>query len=147
MARTSINAGAVKMDASEGGALTDYSNEIITATLTIPRKNSTHHTLGLPGGVVVVGKYSGTLQITYEAGTTATALHNLISVMATDSTPSARSFEVGTPDLSNTGSLKFAFEAHLVNAEAVKVDAGGDGVQILSATFEIEGAITQTVIT
>ena len=145
MARINITQAVVKMDASEGGSLTDYSNEVMRGTLDTTRTNTKHFTFGVAAGVVSVGKYGGTLTMTIESGTTSTSLHGIFSVMATDSSPTARSFEVFIPD-TTTGSHKYAFEGALTNYQLVNADAGGNGVQMHDATIEVEGVITHTVV-
>ena len=146
MAVISITDAVVKMDATEGGAVADYSSEIISGTLETTRNNTPHYTFGSAAAKVSVGRYTGTLTIVVEANTTASSLHGVLSTMAVDASPSARSFEVYAPTTAS-GSHKYTFEAHLTAYTLVNSDAGGNGVATHQATFAIDGTITHTVVT
>ena len=57
-----IGSALIKIDVTEGGALTDYSAEIISGTLSLSRGNSKHKTLGGTGAFVTVGSQRGANQ-------------------------------------------------------------------------------------
>jgi hypothetical protein len=136
------------MDATEGGAVNDYSNEIMRATLDTTRTNSRHYTFGSGSGLVTVGKLGGTLTMTVEGNTGSTSLLGVLNTMMTDGSPTTRSFEVYLPNATaSSGSQKYTFEAHIVNLKMANADAGGNGVSMHDATFEVDGAITFTNVT
>lgn len=146
MAVISITDAVIKMDSTEGGSLTDYSSEIISGVLETTRTNTPHYTFGSPAAKVSVGRYTGTLRFVVEANTGASSLHGVISTMALDGSPTARSFEVYEPSTA-AGSHKYAFEAYSVGYPLLNSDAGGSGVATHEATFAIYGEITYTVVT
>ena len=148
MPRINISEALIKMDSTEGGTVTDYSNEIMRATLDTTRTNSRHYTFGLVSGLVTVGKLGGTLTLTVEGNTGSTSLLGVLNTMMTDTSPTTRSFEVYIPNATAaSGSQKYVFEAHLVNLQMANADAGGNGVAMHEATFEVDGAITFTNVT
>ena len=142
----SITDAVVRMDSTEGGTLSDYSSEVISGTLETTRNNTPHYTFGSPAARVSVGRYMGTLTMLVEANTGAASLHGVLSTMALDSSPTARTFEISTPNAS-AGSHKYTFEAHLTGYPLVNSDAGGNGVATHQATLAIYGEITYTVVT
>jgi hypothetical protein len=148
MPRINISEALIKMDATEGGAVNDYSNEIMRATLDTTRTNSRHYTFGSGSGLVTVGKIGGTLTLTVEGNTGASSLLGVLNTMMTDTSPNTRSFEVYLPNATaSSGSQKYTFEAHIVSLQMANADAGGNGVSMHEATFEVDGAITFTNVT
>ena len=148
MPRINISEALIKMDATEGGAVNDYSNEIMRATLDTTRTNSRHYTFGSGSGLVTVGKIGGTLTLTVEGNTGSSSLLGVLNTMMTDTSPNTRSFEVYLPNATaSSGSQKYTFEAHIVSLQMANADAGGNGVSMHEATFEVDGAITFTNVT
>ena len=142
-----IGSALIKIDVTEGGALTDYSAEIISGTLSLTRGNSKHKTLGGTGAFVTVGDIEASVSIVVEANTGSNKLASVLGAWISDTTPTARSFEISTPNSTDSGAQKYTFEAFLTSFTPVEADANGTGVMRLAAQFESDGAITFANVT
>lgn len=133
------------------GSPTDYSSEVIEASLNIKPMTGEHHTLNSRGGQQTVGGYSGDLSLKIKLGITATALVSVLNTWMLSSTlpvySTSKSFILSVPDNATAGSHRYSGEVIGVDMGAVAMASGGKGdVQSQDVKFKTDGTITYAVI-
>lgn len=141
-----MHLGVVKFD-NAAGSITDYSAEVIAATLNMKPMLGEHHVLGTRGGIQTVGGYTGDITIDVETNTGTTAAYYVLNIWALSATTAtytaSKSFEFYSPDSSTSGSVKYTgemFPSDLGNG--IDLGAGKGDVQKASFKLKTSGNLT-----
>lgn len=152
MAHLTQALGVVKLDSATGtdtaGDLTDYSDEIISATLSLDAATaSPYWVLNSRAAKTMDGGYSGNITLNVVVDPDATSLYSILADWLLDDAPGARQFEAYSPD-DDPGSLKYACNVRIRSmSPAVQLTGGTGDVQQSTVTLVTDGAITQSVVT
>lgn len=143
--------GGFKLDSSTGtgttGDLTDYSDEVISITGSTPEDNGKYFTIDSVWQKVLDGGRSLSIQLTVPFDTDAASLYRVLTDWKYATAPGTRTFEVGTPDLSTAGSVKFAGTCGIGSISNVFMVTGGSGeVQAVNVTLNSHGAVTASTV-
>jgi hypothetical protein len=126
-----------KLDATEGGSLTDYSAYIDSVEPNFDRESFEFKPIGGNPTKYVIG----TARITFDvAGAYDPTMGTVFETYMTDASPTTRSFDY-EPQGATAGLPKYTGECFVSN---FKVTTGSDGIARWSATLLVDGAITIT---
>ncbi len=140
-----------KLDNGIGGSLTDYGGQITEIDLPVEIMSASHHTFASRYQNATVGGLKHTIKIKVRVETTATSLHGILFMNAHSATPATYNgtytFQVGTPDVTTTGSLTLTGECKLTKAGSpYKAGAGKGEIQICDYELTTDGALTPGVV-
>lgn len=152
MAHQTQALGVVKLDASTGtgtsGDLTDYSADILSATLALDAATaSPYWVINTRGSKAMDGGYSGTITLNVAVDPDAASLYSVLTEWLLDEQPGPRQFEGFAPD-DDPGATKFACWVRIRSASPAMQLTGGTG-DVMQATFTLvsDGDITHSVVT
>ena len=130
-------------------ALQDVSADIQSVTIDLTVNGNLFHTLGSDWAEASEGNKQATVTINFYDNTTATTFAGYLRAWAlqTSTKGGARSLRIQTPD-GTAGSLQYDMEVKLGGSlQLANLSAGGGDPHALSVTLNVDGEITDTVIT
>lgn len=150
MAGNAQHLGVVKFD-NAAGSITDYSAEVISASLNVKPITGGHHTLSARGEITTVGGYTGDITIEVESLTGTTAAYYVLNIWATSVTTAtytaSKSFEFYSPDASTSGSIKWTGEMMPNDlGNGIDIAAGKGDVQKSSFKLKTTGNLTSYTV-
>lgn len=146
MATQPLFGGVFKLDITTGGSLTDYSSYVRTVNINLPQNAAQHRTIDSRNPKTTRGGLGGEMTITYVIDPVSTSLGSVLEAWRADSSNSTRTFTVGKPDDSTSGSRTYTGECQLQGiSPAMAIDADGSGPSTATATFLLEGVTVATV--
>lgn len=144
--------GVIKLDAETGtgtsGDLTDYSADIISATIALDAGTaSPYWTINTRGSKAMDGGYSATITLNVEVDPDASSLYSILMDWLLDDAPGARQFEGYSPD-EDPGATKFACNVRIRSGSPAMQLTGGSG-DVQQATFTLvnDGDVTHSTVT
>jgi len=129
-------------------ALQNVSDDIQTITIDPSVNGATYFSLASRWASASEGGIMATVTVNYYNDTSATSFAGYIRAMLLHATSKggARSFRIQNPD-AVAGSIQYDFEARLGGgAQITNKTAGAGDPELLSITFNVDGAITETTI-